>query len=1008
MWVAALVLAAGCRDYTDDRGARLAATDVLAGRPPAAGGPAITDADLTAGHFVSDDTALVPLRDRLRTLAWDIHGDILGSFTLALPAGVVTSRSDGTTRSAMRDGIAFSIDVDPLLSEIAATVATPIETMFAHPDISLGTPRTYLDHLTFRLRRTAITAVWSATRATLELHLPFDVDVDPQDWLPVEVPDGTLDLVVDVGFTPSAATASPRFLNYFGFGRDLRDDFAGVTLGLHAGNITGFGDYRAQLSPTVIDVVSGMGEFLTTLRTPPDTFGSGSAWRAWCDARIGGCPFSPQALARLAGNGAQVFAGSSWRLADGTTVTASTRNDRDTLFDDHLLDLIALGGTQTRARVTPFIGDTAEAACRACGTPSEQAGDCAICEACDSPADPDVGRVCAGTVSAPFAVSGADAATIPASPRLAQLEEGVFSLADQLRGLAAQPLVELRRPELVYTDIVRCPDDPECPTGANGVVFELATDPDHDGVPVTLDNCPAIANADQTNSDFDTAGDACDPCPTVFGTSPADADGDGTPDLCDCDADNDSCSNSVPAVDGEVCTREAGEAWDQNPRTANPQDLHDHDGDRLLFELLDWDNDGVIDDCDPDDDADGVLDDNDNCHWESNPTQTDTNHNGIGDACDLLCRGPSDGHCAVANVAGLEPIGFLRWFGMLPAWPQLPWCIVDGPGCWILTGFEPAKSGVDLVLRNGAGEVVSTIDLAAFGLPAGGPAVSVGDLDGDGRGDLVIGDPAADQVLAISSVTSKLLWTWSSPLPGQAGAALAFDGSSLWVGAPEAAREKQVTGAVIRIALSPQPELGAIAWGSAAGERYGASLATATIGGATRVLVAAPGASTAKGQGSGRFELIDEAGAAVASFPGPAAGTGAAARASLVVEQGALVGVALGAPTWNNGAGELVMLDPGGAVKWVQQGAPKSALGAAVVATETAKGTFVVAGQPGYAGDAGAVVAFDLAGKPIASTTGGTGAQLGAALATLPDLDHDGVQELVVGTTLGDIVLATH
>lgn len=45
-------------------------------------------------------------------------------------------------------------------------------------------------------------------------------------------------------------------------------------------------------------------------------------------------------------------------------------------------------------------------------------------------------------------------------------------------------------------------------------------DSDGDGVPDPIDNCPTIANADQTNSDGDTAGDACD----------TDDDNDGMPD----------------------------------------------------------------------------------------------------------------------------------------------------------------------------------------------------------------------------------------------------------------------------------------------------------------------------------------------------------------------------------------------------------------------------------------------------------------------------------------------
>lgn len=48
----------------------------------------------------------------------------------------------------------------------------------------------------------------------------------------------------------------------------------------------------------------------------------------------------------------------------------------------------------------------------------------------------------------------------------------------------------------------------------------------------------------------------------------------------------------------------------------------------------DNDNDGILDNCDPDDDNDGVLDAKDNCPITANPYQEDRNNNGIGDTCD--------------------------------------------------------------------------------------------------------------------------------------------------------------------------------------------------------------------------------------------------------------------------------------------------------------------------------------------------------------------------------------
>ena len=105
-------------------------------------------------------------------------------------------------------------------------------------------------------------------------------------------------------------------------------------------------------------------------------------------------------------------------------------------------------------------------------------------------------------------------------------------------------------------------------------------DSDADGIPDAADNCMAVPNPDQADSNLDGVGDACD------------SDGDGFQD------DRDNCV-AVP-----------------NPDQA------------------DRDNNGRGDACDHDADRDGVQDGVDNCPTEPNPEQADTDGDGIGNNCD--------------------------------------------------------------------------------------------------------------------------------------------------------------------------------------------------------------------------------------------------------------------------------------------------------------------------------------------------------------------------------------
>jgi len=170
---------------------------------------------------------------------------------------------------------------------------------------------------------------------------------------------------------------------------------------------------------------------------------------------------------------------------------------------------------------------------------------------------------------------------------------------------------------------------PRTATDQDIFVWKFQHDKDNDGITDYTDNCLNTPNSNQSNFDSDLKGDACD----------TDDDNDGLHDVLD------DCSYGVTE-------------WNQSNTTLD----YDADGCKDIEEDLDDDNDGILDnvdncatgildwvvdlasdldgdgcrdlDEDLDDDADSVLDVDDNCQFDSNINQEDFEDDGVGDICD--------------------------------------------------------------------------------------------------------------------------------------------------------------------------------------------------------------------------------------------------------------------------------------------------------------------------------------------------------------------------------------
>ncbi len=142
--------------------------------------------------------------------------------------------------------------------------------------------------------------------------------------------------------------------------------------------------------------------------------------------------------------------------------------------------------------------------------------------------------------------------------------------------------------------------------------------------------------------------------------SETDADGDGLPDQWEVENFGDISKQPNADTDGDGLTNL--EEWQAGTDPANP----DSDGDGVIdgddafpldpTESLDTDGDGIGNNADTDDDGDNIPDVSDNCPFDDNATQVDSDGNGIGNACE---------EAVVSFETGIPPIG---WTTGAPGW----------------------------------------------------------------------------------------------------------------------------------------------------------------------------------------------------------------------------------------------------------------------------------------------------------------------------------------------------